>query len=109
MEVKFRKKGLILFIQIRGRLDTSAPKEFETRLLELIEQGETQLVFDFTQVEQVSAIGLRVLLRAFKQLTYINGRMAFHSMNDRVKRMLEIAGLTMVFRICETREEAVAS
>src|SRR5262245_28852676 len=109
MEIKFRKKGMILSIEIAGRLDTSAPKDFETRLLELIERGETQLIFDFSQVEKVSSNGLRVLLRAFKQLTYANGRMAFHSLNDQVKRIFEIAGLTMVFSVYETREEAVAS
>jgi anti-sigma B factor antagonist len=108
MKVTLNKKGTILLVELQGRLDTSTPKEFEARLLELIESGETHLVFDLSRVEQVSASGLRVLMRAFKQVTYANGRMVFHSLNERVKRLFEIAGLTMVFRIYETREEAVA-
>jgi anti-sigma B factor antagonist len=108
MQVTLNKKGMILLVELKGRLDTSTPKEFEAALLDLIESGETHLVFDFSQVEQVSASGLRVLVRAFKQVTYANGRMVFHSLNERVKRLFEITGLTMVFRIYETREEAVA-
>ncbi len=108
MQVTLNRKGAILMVELKGRLDTSASPEFEARLLELIESGETHLVFDLSQVEQASASGLRVLLRAFKEVTNANGRMVFHSMNERVKRLFEIAGLTMVFRIYETREEAVA-
>ena len=108
MQITLRKKGSLLLIALQGRLDTSTPREFEAKLLDLIGQGETHLVFDLSEVEQVSASGLRVLLRAFKQVTYANGRMVFHSLNERVKRHFEIAGLTMVFRIYETREEAVA-
>jgi anti-anti-sigma factor len=108
MQVTLNKKGAILLIELKGRLDTSTPREFETQLLELIERGETHLVFDLSQVEAVSANGLRVLLRAFKLVTYANGRMVFHSPNDRVRRFFEVGGLTMLFRIYATREEAVA-
>ena len=108
MQITLSRKGALLLIALQGRLDTSTPREFETKLLELIGDGETHLVFDFSEVEQVSANGLRTLLRAFKQVTYANGRMVFHSLNERVRRFFEIGGLTMVFRVYETREEAVS-
>lgn len=108
MQITISKKGALLLIALQGRLDTSTPREFETKLLELIGDGETHLIFDLSEVEQVSANGLRMLLRAFKQVTYANGRMVFHSLNARVRRSFEIGGLTMVFRIYDTREEAVA-
>src|SRR5262245_55151918 len=68
MQVTLNKNGTILLIELEGRLDTSTPPEFETQLLDLIESGETHLVFDLSRVEQVSASGLRVLIRAFKQV-----------------------------------------
>lgn len=107
MEVIVQKVGAILCLQIQGRFDTSMPKGFESVLLHLIEQGETHLVFDFSHVEHVSSSGLRVLLRAFKQVTYANGRMAFHSLNERVHRIFDVAGLTLIFRIYESREAAL--
>lgn len=108
MQVNLKKKGMVLLIELKGRLDTSTPKDFEAQLLELVESGEKHLVFDFSQVEHVSSNGLRTLLHAFKQLTYSNGRMAFHSLNERVKRIFDIGGFLMIFRVYETREEAVA-
>lgn len=108
MEMKMRKKGSVLLLELQGRLDTSTPREFEAQLLNLIERGERHLVFDLEQVEHVSSNGLRVLLRAFKQVTAVNGRMVFHSLNERVRRIFEIGGFTMIFRVYHTREEAVA-
>lgn len=106
MKANWKKKGTVLLIELEGRMDTSMPAEFETQLLQQIQNGETHVVFDFSQVAYVTTHGLRILLRAFKEVTSVNGRMAFHSMNERVKRIFDIAGLTMVFRIYETREEA---
>lgn len=108
MKITLRKQGTVLLIEIEGRMDTSMSQDFEKQLLGLIENGETHLVFDFTQVEHVTTNGLRLLLKAFKAVTQLNGRMAFHSLNWRVKRVFEVAGLTMVFRVYETREEAFA-
>jgi anti-anti-sigma factor len=108
MQVNWKKKDTVLLIELKGRMDTTMPKEFETQLLDLIENGETHLVFDFSQVDYVTTNGLRLLLRAFKEVTYVNGRMVFHSLNERVRRIFELAGLTMIFQIYETREEAFA-
>jgi anti-anti-sigma factor len=108
MQVNWKKKGTVLLIELKGRMDTTMPREFETRLLDLIKNGEIHLVFDFSQVEYITTNGLRLLLRAFKEVTSVNGRMVFHSLNGRVRRVFEIAGLTMIFRIYETREEAFA-
>ena len=108
MEIKMRKKGAVILIELEGRLDTSTPKEFQTQLLDLIERGERHLVFDFSRVEHVISNGLRVLLRAFKRITHADGRMVFHSLNERVRRLFEIGGFTMIFRVYATREEAVA-
>ena len=108
MQVTLMKSGPILCLQIQGRLDTGIPQGFERALLRLIEKGETHLVFDFAQVEHVSSNGLRILLRAFKQITYANGRMVFHSLSERVRRSFEVAGLTMLFGIYDTREEALS-
>lgn len=97
-----------MLIELIGRVDTATAREFEAQLFQTIADGETHLVFDFSQVEYVTTNGLRLLLHAFREVTAVNGRMVFHSLNERVKRVFEIGGLTMVFSIYETREDAVA-
>ena len=108
MKVNWKEKGTVLLIELTGRIDTSTPSEFEVQLLNRISNGQTHLVFDFSQVEHINTQGLRLLLRVFKEVTSVNGRMVFHSLNERVRRIFKIAGLTMVFSIYETREAAVS-
>ena len=108
MKVNWKEKGTVLLIELTGRIDTSTPSEFEVQLLNRISNGQTHLVFDFSHVEHINTQGLRLLLRVFKEVTSVNGRMVFHSLNERVRRIFKIAGLTMVFSIYETREAAVS-
>ena len=107
MKVNCKENGTVLLIELVGRMDTSISREFEVQLLDRIANGQTHLVFDFSRVEHVTTHGVRLLLRAFREVTTVNGRMVFHSLNERVRRVFKIAGLTMVFSIYETREEAV--
>jgi anti-anti-sigma factor len=108
MKVNWQEKGTVLLIELTGRIDTSTPTEFEGQLLNRIANGQTHLVFDFSQVEHITTQGLRLLLRAFKEVTSVNGRMVFHSLNERVRRIFKIAGLMMVFNIYDSRDEAVS-
>ncbi len=106
MQIVQRRIGSQLEISLRGSLDAKLPPQFETELLRLIESGERFLVFDFAQVDYVASQGLRVMLRVFKQMTAAGGRIIFHSMSQRVKKVFEIAGLVMIFRIYDSRDEA---
>lgn len=106
MKYTYEQRGATRIVSLQGHLDTSIPRHFEQELLGFIESGERQLVFDFAQVEYLTSAGIRLLLHVFKTMTAVNGRLAFHSLNPRVKHVFEIAGLTQVFRIYETSAEA---
>ena len=107
MQYTQQRIGPLLEIVLSGSLDAKLPPQFEAELLGLIEGGERLLAFDFAQVDYVASNGLRIMLRVFKQMTAAGGRISFHSMSRQVKQVFEIAGLTMIFRICDSRDEAL--
>ena len=107
MQYAQQRIGSQLEIVLSGSLDAKLPPQFEAELLRLIERGERLLVFDFAQVDYVASTGLRILRRVFKQMTAAGGRIALHSMSRQVKKVFEIAGLAMIFRICDSRDEAL--
>lgn len=109
MEYLLRTTGPVQEIILSGSLDAKIPVQFEDELSALIERGERQMIFDFAAVDYVTSNGVRVLLRVFKQMTSVNGRIAFHSLSRRVRQVFEIAGLLMVFRVHETRAEALGN
>ena len=107
MQYTQQRIGPYLEIVLSGALDAKLLPQFEAEMLKLIESGERLLAFDFAQVDYVASNGLRVMLQIFKPMTAVGGRIVLHSMSHSVKQVFEIAGLAMLFRICDSRDEAL--
>jgi anti-sigma B factor antagonist len=107
MQYTQQRIGPYLEIVLSGALDAKLSPQFEEELLKLIEGGERLLAFDFAQVDYVASNGLRVMLHVFKRMTPAGGRIVLHSMSRQVKKVFEAAGLAMLFRICDSRDEAL--
>jgi anti-sigma B factor antagonist len=76
--------------------------------MKLIEDGARQLIVDCSQIEYLNNAGLRVLLNVTKRILHVDGRVALHSPSPSAKEIFDKTGFSMVSRIYETREEAIA-
>ena len=108
MDITEEKRGKVKIIGLRGRLDASSSPGVEQRLLSLIDQGESRIVLDFSELSYISSIGLRVLIATAKSIQKTRGKLALASLNNHVQEIFRIAGFTSIFSIYPTREEAVA-
>lgn len=109
MNVLQDKRNGTAILALEGRLDSTTSGEFETRLLGVIESGETQLVLDFAKLDYISSAGLRVLLKAGKALKGKGGQMSFCSVKDYIREIFEMSGFTSFFRIHASLEDALKS
>lgn len=107
MEISSERFGVVLAVQLSGRLDAQTSKAVEDQLLSLIEQGERSLVLDLSHLNYISSVGLRVFMLAAKRLKSVNGRMSVCGLQPTVQQIFEIAGFTTIFRIFPTQVEAV--
>ena len=108
MEITEQKRGDVKIIGLRGRLDAETSPSVEKRLMNLMDQGERRLVFDFSELTYISSSGLRLLIEAARNLQKTNGKLALGALNDHVGEIIRIAGFTSIFSIYPTCEEAVA-
>jgi len=108
MEIGEEKSGEVKIIRLTGRLDANTSIVFESRLRELLNQGERQIVFDFANVSYVSSIGLRVLIATAKNLQESKGKLAIAALNPLIFEVFRIAGFTRIFSIYPACDEAVA-
>ena len=106
IEVTTRLQAVI--VAVRGRLDTTSAPVFEQRLADVIAQGATYVVVQCSGLVYISSAGLRSVLLSGKKLQAQQGRLVFVALQDTVKEVFEISGLSSIFQIFASEEAALA-
>lgn len=107
MEVGQEKVGEVLVITPEGTIDSRTAPRFERAALDALGKGERRIVVDFAKVDFTSSAGLRVLLMLGKRLQPAGGTLVLCGLNEGVRKVLEVSGLTTAFPIVRTRQEAL--
>ena len=95
MKVTKTLEGTKLTVAVEGRLDTLAAPELEEALAPELDQIKT-LIFDMADLEYMSSAGLRVLVNASQTIENAAGEMSIVNVNEGVREILDITGLTDV-------------
>jgi len=95
-------------LTVRGEVDVSTAPELRERLLILAERKPTTAVVDLSDVSFVDSTALGVLVSGVKRLRSGGGDLHLVVTQPHISKVFEITGLTEVFRIFPTLEEAVA-
>jgi anti-anti-sigma factor len=94
-------------VAVAGRMDAVTAPEFENRLLDWINGGETNLIVDLGGLEYISSAGLRSILTIAKNLKAKQGKIVLCTLRDTVKEVFEISGFSTIIPVCESVEAAV--
>ncbi len=109
MEIATKDFKRVAVMSVSGRVDSATAPELEGKLRELVEADKTQIVLDLKDVEYMSSAGLRAMVSTLKAVKRVNGDLRISSPSPRVEEVLRLAGLTSIFSIHPSQEEAVAS
>jgi anti-anti-sigma factor len=93
MEITKQQTGDVLDVAVTGRLDAYWADHLSAALDEAVRGGADHIRLNMADVSYMSSVGIRVLLRFYKQLQRINGTFAVSNPSDAVKDVLELAGL----------------
>ena len=96
-------------VTLEGEVDLYTAPEFREVLLRGIDEGARRVIVDLSLVTFVDSTALGVLVGGGKRLRKLDGSLLLVCGLDGVRRILEIAGLTGVFAVCATLDEAVAA
>ena len=100
----------VTLVEVNGRVDSMNANELGVALANEIDSGRNLIVLDLAGVDYMSSAGLRELVNSLKRAKRTTGgdlRLAQPS--ERVREVLEMAGLDTIFQIFETQTEAVGS
>lgn len=109
MEINASEMRRVRLFEVSGRVDSSNAGELGQELDRAIDDGNTNLVLDLGGVEYMSSAGLREMVRVLKRVKRTGGDLRIANPSERVREVLELAGLDTIFEIYATQVEAVGS
>ena len=107
MDITETKHDHYSVFKLNGRLDSNTAMGFEQKLFECMENGTQRMILDFQELDYISSAGLRVILKATKNLKSAEGKLVLCAMQDYVKEVFEISGFDSFLPIEATLDDAV--
>ena len=101
-------KEKLQFINIKGRLtDRYQADELIATVKENIEEGNTNLLVNLSDLEFINSTGLSILINMLTFSRQSNGDVVLYGISEKMKELLLITKLNSIFQIAENEEEAV--
>jgi len=109
MEISVQDYKRVSVIKVTGRVDSATAPDLEAALKKQLEGDKAHIVMDLSEVEYMSSAGLRAMVSTLKAARRVSGDVRIAAASPRVEEVLHLAGLSSIFTMYGTREEAIAS
>lgn len=109
MAIKVTKDGDVVVFTLEGTIDGKAAMETEKAIAAHVTGDVRFVVADMARVQLLTSAGIRQFLLLRKRMASSHGGLVLCGVNERVRTLLEIAGLLSQFTITDTREQALAA
>ena len=102
-------KGGIEVIDVQGEIDMYTAPRLRELLINLVSKGSYQLVVNLDKVGFLDSTGLGVLVGGLRRVRAHDGSLDLVCTQQRILKIFRITGLTEVFGIYETADQAIAA
>jgi anti-sigma B factor antagonist len=96
-------------IDVQGEIDMYTAPRLRELLIDLVSKGSYQLVVNLDKVGFLDSTGLGVLVGGLKRVRAHDGSLELVCTQQRILKILKITGLTDVFGIYQTVDQAIAA
>lgn len=90
---------LTVKLLVQGFLDAHTVSHFEEKLNQLLEEGFLKIVLDFSELDYISSAGIGALMNYTKQLRDKQGDLVIFQPTDKVFKIFDLLGFSMIFSI----------
>jgi anti-anti-sigma factor len=109
MSIQTEIRGQILIIRPEGSLNKAISSELEELLKNELDEGFRLIVFDFSNLIQISSDGLRVILHMVNEIRSLGGDVAVTGMAEQVEQALGVSGFFKLIEPFDEIEKAIES
>jgi len=108
LKLDHHNKDGIEIVEVEGEIDVYTAPRLRELLIDLVNNGHYQLVVNMEKVEFLDSTGLGVLVGGLKRVRAHDGSLDLVCTQERILKIFRITGLTKVFGIHDTVDEAIA-
>ncbi len=110
MSVETKELKRVNVIHLSGRIDSNVAADLEQAMSNSLQHKRFNIVVDMENLEYISSRGLRALISGLKETRRWNrGDVRLANVPARILQVLDLAGLTPLFKIYDTSVDAVGS
>ena len=84
--------GVCRFV-LKGRVDSNTSDALQMKLENAVKDGQAAIVLNMTQVDYLSSMGIRVILKLYKQMSQTGGKFNVERPSRIVKNLLGMVAL----------------
>jgi anti-sigma B factor antagonist len=107
LDLQIDTRGDTSIITLVGEIDVYTAPRLRQALIDLVSQGSTDIVVDMDRVDFLDSTGLGVLVGGLKRVKSGDGDLRLVVTQDRIMKIFDITGLSKVFPIHGSLDEAV--
>jgi anti-sigma B factor antagonist len=108
INVNITGKDNVTLVEVKGRVDSMNANQLGEALSGEIDGGKVHIVLDLAGVEYMSSAGLREIVNALKKVKPA-GDVRIAQPTERVREVLDMAGLSTILQIFNTQNDALES
>jgi anti-sigma B factor antagonist len=109
LSLSTRSVGDRTVVEVGGEIDVYTAPKLREQLVELVNEGHYHLIVDMEGVDFLDSTGLGVLVGGLKRVRAHEGSLRLVCNQERILKIFRITGLTKVFPIHGSVDEAVAA
>ncbi len=108
LEYTINEENNIQVLTISGELiDKNQASDLMRAIDELLEQGKNKLVIDIENLKYMNSSGLNVLIQLLTKTRTNGGESVIFNVNKKINELLVITKLNTLFKIVDTKAEAI--
>lgn len=109
IDINVYDSGNATVVAVTGRVDSMNANVFGEGMVAPIDEGKVNIALDLSGLEYMSSAGLREIVGSLKKGRRDGGDVRIAAPSDRVREVLELAGLDTIVEIYDTLTEAINS
>ena len=110
MKVRVRERDGVVILDMKRRIEGGPDADaFHDLIKACVADGKTKILVNLAKVNFINSTGLGILLSGYTSVMNAGGRFKLVNISERIKSILMITKLLMIFEVYTDEDEAIAS